>query len=185
MKLGEIEATKGKGGDYYGIDEILGEEIEIIEAITADSDIREYKTKPKPPKESNLYYCIKIRHAEEKDLHLTKAALLAVAAALPKTEAWTGYKLRINRTGSGFSTAYKVVVAGKGISGYTPPAVSQADRIKSVLDDIKLYCKLDHIIPEEKLKKLCGDDATFKYLKDAGFIIMATWDKQEGWKATQ
>lgn len=60
----------------------------------------------------------------------------------------------------------------------------QAERIKQVLDDIRLYCKLDHIIPEEKLKTLCGDDATFKHLKDQGLIILTSWDKVEGWRAT-
>lgn len=190
MKIKEIEETKGKGGDYYGIDSILGEEIEIVEAITADSDIREYKTKPKPGKEANTYFCIRIRHEEEKDLHLTKAALIAVAAALPKNESWQGYKLRINRTGAGFTTVYKIVVIGKGIANYAvppaPPAAEKVhvDKIAAVMDDIRLYCKLDHIVPEDKLKKICGDEETFKRLRDAGLICMSSWDKVEGWRPT-
>lgn len=63
-----------------------------------------------------------------------------------------------------------------------PGYVSQAERIKRIMADIRLYCKLDHIIPEEKLMKICGDDQTFKHLRDAGLICLSTWDKVEGWR---
>lgn len=120
MKLNEIEATKGKSGNYYGIDEILGMDIEILEDISSNTDIREYKTK-----KDNLYYCMLVHHTEDKDLHLTKAALLAVAAVLPKTESWKGYKIKINRTGKGFNTSYLVNVLGKGVSSYGSAAPPQ------------------------------------------------------------
>lgn len=117
MKLKEIKETKGKSSDYYGMDDVLGEEITIIEPITQDSDIREYKTK-----KENTYYCINIRHTEEKDLHFTKAALIALAEAMPQDpkESWQGYRVRINRIGSGFKTAYKIVVVGKTFEAASP-----------------------------------------------------------------
>ena len=133
-KLKDIEKTKGKTGDYYGLDDVLGEEIEIVEAVTADSEIREYKTK-----KENVYYCVKVRHTEEKDLHLTKAALLALADVMPKNEPWQGYKVRINRTGSGFNTAYKIVVTGKGIGNYAeaPPQGAIADSRGKIITYLK------------------------------------------------
>lgn len=59
-----------------------------------------------------------------------------------------------------------------------------AERMRAVMDDIRLYCKLDHIIPEEKLMKICGDEETFKHLRDQGLILLSSWDKVEGWRAT-
>jgi len=182
MKLGEIEATKGKSGDYYGIDEILGEEIEIIEAVTADSEIREYKTKPKDGKQPNMYYCVLIRHGEEKDLHLTKAALLAVAAALPKAESWMNYKLRINRTGSGFTTAYKVVITGKGISGFTQPETAQIDVMSGILAKVKSLKNVSDERLEMIAEVVAGEkgrgDFALKILKSEGKIHQ---DKERGW----
>jgi len=56
-----------------------------------------------------------------------------------------------------------------------PPVVPQADRIKKILEDLTFGQVMfpGHVIPESNIKAACGDEATFKHLKDAGLICMS------------
>jgi len=55
------------------------------------------------------------------------------------------------------------------------PPVPQADRIKKILEDLTFGQGMfpGHVIPEVNIKAACGDEATFKHLKDAGLICMS------------
>lgn len=116
MKLSEM---KKKSGEYYSIDDVLGEEITIIEDVNQSTDFRVAQTK----KEDVNYICLLIRHTEEKDAHLTMSCMRALSEAMPQNpaESWCGYRVLINRLGSGVKMSYKIAVVGKTIDAPRAP----------------------------------------------------------------
>ena len=124
MKLSEMKEKKS--GDYYSVDDVLGEEITILEECNQSTNFREYVFKPKDgnEKKNKPYACLLIRHTEEKDLHITNYAMVALSEVMPQNpaESWRGYKVRINKLGTGTNLKYKIAVVGKTLEASMPLA---------------------------------------------------------------
>lgn len=120
MKMKDVgNDMPGKEKKYYTVDDILGEEIEIIEDITPDTDVRETL----PTEKGAIYFCMYIKHKEEKDLHMTKAALRAIVAVMPACPTLQGHKFKLHRSGKGYETKYTVQHLGKSVLMYAAAAV--------------------------------------------------------------
>ena len=128
MKLSEMKEKKS--GDYYSVDDVLGEEITILEECNQNTNFREYVFKAKEGqdgKKNKPYACLLVRHTEEKDLHITNYAMVSLSEAMPQNpaESWRGYRVRINKIGTGTNLKYKIAVVGKTLDAgtpHTPPA---------------------------------------------------------------
>ena len=132
MKLSEMKEKKS--GDYYSVDDVLGEEITILEECNQNTNFREYVFKAKEGqdgKKNKPYACLLIRHTEEKDLHITNFAMVALSEVMPQNpaESWRGYRVRINKLGTGTNLKYKIAVVGKTLEA--PPAPAPAPIVDS------------------------------------------------------
>jgi len=69
-----------------------------------------------------------------------------------------------------------------------PPVVPQNEKIKKILEDLKFGQSMfpGNSIPEVNVISACGDEATFKHLKDKGLIYPSVSpDAQKGsWRVT-
>jgi hypothetical protein len=105
---------------YFRLDDILGEECVIVEALTSDSDVREHVTE-----QGNMYLCLGVRNAlgQEKDAHLTQACFKEIVKAMASHSEWLGTAITIYRSGSSYTTKYRIVVGGQTTlaTEYIPP----------------------------------------------------------------
>lgn len=138
MKLSEMKEKKSS--DYYSVDDVLGEEITILEECNQSTNFREYVFKPKDgnEKKNKPYACLLIRHVEEKDMHITNYAMVALSDVMPQNpaESWRGYRVRINKLGTGTNLKYKIAVVGKTLEA--PPAPVPAPIVDSAAQVIGL-----------------------------------------------
>ena len=170
----EWAPVKGKDRDYWK-PEKKGEE-RIGTLLRAEAG--EYKGKP------TMQFVI--IGEDEKEIYTPNHAILNTKLLTVKA----GSRVKIIYQGTGekkkkgqnAAEMYDVFVSNAprqaGLAEIPPAApstVPQSEKIKKILDDLRFGQSMfpGHVIPEANIKAACGDDATFKHLKDAGLICMS------------
>lgn len=177
--------------DYFTLVELENKEFVIMEPLSVDTVIRSHKvtvTRKNQEEEVEYFDLLIDVDGVQKDVGITYTALSQLAAVVPKTlKSWKGSKIRYDSTkGSGKNIKYLWVYLGvddaKAEQTRLLPVPGLDERIKKILENLKFGQTMfpGHVVPESVVVAACGDETTFKKLKDAGLIVNSPTSEQPG-----